>query len=105
MEKYRPVCRVEEVPPGSARLAEVDGRTVALFNVDGRFYAMEDTCLHAGGPLHAGTLEDTVVTCPWHGWEYDVTSGKCSMNPLIALDRFQVRVRDGRIEIGSALAE
>ncbi|MHC4973337.1 MAG: Rieske (2Fe-2S) protein [Planctomycetota bacterium] len=99
MAEYRAVCRAEEVAPGTGRLVEIDGKAIALFNVDGTFHAMEDTCLHAGGPLHEGALEGPIVTCPWHHWKFDVTSGRCDLNPKVALDCFDVRVSDGFVEI------
>ena len=49
------------------------GRVIALFNVDGTFYALDGVCPHQGGPLGQGTLEGCIVTCPWHGWQFDVT--------------------------------
>lgn len=99
MAAYRAVCRAAEVAPGTVRRVEVDGKAIALFNVDGTFYAMEDTCLHAGGPLHEGGLEGSIVTCPWHHWKFDVTSGRCDLNPKISLACYAVRVRDGTVEI------
>jgi len=97
--EYRAVCRAEEVAPGTGRLVEIDGKAIALFNVGGAFHAMEDTCLHAGGPLHEGALEGPIVTCPWHAWEFDVRSGRCDLNPKVTLSCFDVRVRDGTVEI------
>lgn len=99
MPAYRPVCRAEEIPPGAARLVEVDGKAIALFNVDGALHAIEDTCLHAGGPLHEGRLDGTTVTCPWHEWRFDVATGRCELNPMVSLARYPVRVRDGAVEI------
>lgn len=99
MGKYSAVCRADEIAPGEARLVRVDGVEIALFNVDGAFHATEDTCLHAGGPLHEGALEKTVVTCPWHGWRFDVVTGACDLNPLVRLVRYEVRVREGVVEI------
>ena len=99
MEEYRAVCAAGEVAPGGARLVEMDGKAIALFNVAGVFHAIEDTCLHAGGPLHEGTIEGFVVTCPWHEWQYDVIDGSCSLNPLQSLTCFPVRVRQGTVEI------
>jgi nitrite reductase/ring-hydroxylating ferredoxin subunit len=99
MAGYRAVCRAEDVAPGTARLVEIDGKAIALFNVDGAFHAMEDTCLHAGGPLHEGALDGPIVTCPWHDWQFDVRSGRCDLNPKVALDCYDVRVRDGTVEI------
>lgn len=99
MAGYRVVCRAADVAPGTARRVELDGRAIALFNVEGTFHAMEDTCLHAGGPLHEGELEGPIVTCPWHHWKFDVTSGRCDLNPKISLACYDVRVRDGTVEI------
>ncbi len=99
MPSYRPACRADEVASGEGRLVEIDGRAIALFNVGGAFHAIEDTCLHAGGPLHEGTLHGTTVTCPWHEWRFDVSSGKCELNPMVRLGCFPVRVRGGVVEI------
>jgi len=98
--EYRTVCRIEELPPGSSRLFRADGKDVALFNVDGTLFAVEDTCFHAGGPLHEGSVVGTTVICPWHHWEYDLRDGSCSLNPHHALARYEVRVVDGLVEIG-----
>ncbi len=86
-------ARKDEIPVGSIREFQVNGTTVAVANVDGKFYAMHNTCLHRGGPLGQGVLEDNVVTCPWHGWQYDVTSGKVAMNPSVGVQSFPVEVR------------
>jgi len=69
------VAETKELPPGEAMSVEVAGETVALFNIDGSYYAIADTCTHAGGPLSDGEVEGTVVTCPYHGATFDVTSG------------------------------
>jgi nitrite reductase/ring-hydroxylating ferredoxin subunit len=98
MAEYRPLCRADEIPSGQGRAFEVDGAEIALFRVDGAFYATEDLCLHAGGPLHAGKLDGRVVTCPWHGWQFDVTDGRCALHGT-ALRCFATRVRDGVVEI------
>lgn len=99
MPSFRPLCDAADLGCGKARAFVVDGRSIALFNVDGRFHAMENTCLHAGGPLAEGALEGCVVTCPWHEWQFDVTTGKTPLNPMIALACFPLRVRDGKVEI------
>src|SRR5256885_1589918 len=65
------VAKAGEIPPGSGRVVVVQGYPVALFNVDGRFYAVSNVCLHRGGPVGEGELEGTIVTCPRHGWGYD----------------------------------
>ncbi len=86
-------AKKDEVPPGTIREFAVDGKTIALANVDGSFHAINGTCLHRGGPLGQGELEGKVVTCPWHGWQYDVTTGKVTMNPSVGVDCYAVEVR------------
>jgi nitrite reductase (NADH) small subunit len=86
-------AKKDEVPAGTIREFAVDGKTIALANVDGSFHAINNTCLHRGGPLGQGELEGNVVTCPWHGWQYDVTSGKVTMNPSVGVDCYAVEVR------------
>lgn len=99
MSQYRVVCPAGAVPPGRGRLVEIDGRAIALFRAEDGFFATEDNCLHAGGPLHLGALEGRVVTCPWHGWRFDVATGACDLNPCVSLRTYPVRVRDGMVEI------
>ncbi|MBI4609492.1 MAG: Rieske 2Fe-2S domain-containing protein [Candidatus Rokubacteria bacterium] len=86
------VCEKDEVAPGECRVVEVQGKTVALFNVDGTFYVLDNTCLHRGGPLGEGELEGKVITCPWHGWRYDVTTGANVNNPAVKVACFPVKV-------------
>ena len=86
-------ARKDEIPAGTVREFQVDGTTLAISNVGGTFYAIHNTCLHRGGPLGEGELKGKVVTCPWHGWQYDVTTGKAAMNPAVAVACFPVEVR------------
>jgi nitrite reductase/ring-hydroxylating ferredoxin subunit len=72
---FTKVATVQDVPPGQARQFRVGGRTVALFNVDGTFYAIDDTCPHRGGPLSEGEVMGSEVTCPWHGARFNVATG------------------------------
>src|SRR5262245_19700882 len=69
------VAKTQDVPPGQAKQVTINGCTVALFNVNGVYYAIDDTCTHRGGPLSEGQLDGTEVTCPWHGAKFDVTTG------------------------------
>jgi nitrite reductase (NADH) small subunit len=86
-------ARKDEIPAGSIREFAVEGKSIALANVDGTFHAINNTCLHRGGPLGSGEMNGKVVTCPWHGWQYDVTTGKLQMNPSVGVDCYQVEVR------------
>ena len=71
---------VGEIPPGTGKCVEVNGKEIALFNLDGKFHAIDNTCLHRGGPLGEGEVDGTTVTCPWHGWQYDILTGKNIMD-------------------------
>lgn len=75
------VASASELPRGSSKLVEANGQAVALFNVDGEYFAIDDACPHAGGPLNEGDLDGNVVTCPWHGAQFDVTTGKVLCAP------------------------
>lgn len=85
--------KAAEVPPGTIREFQLDGKTVALANVEGKFFCIDNTCLHRGGPLGQGVLEGQTVTCPWHGWQYDVTTGKVTANPSVGVSCYTVEVR------------
>jgi nitrite reductase (NADH) small subunit len=86
-------ARVEDVPAGTIREFQVNGTTVAIANVEGKLYAINNTCLHRGGPLGEGELKGTVVTCPWHGWQYDVTTGKTTMNPAVGVQTYPLEIK------------
>ena len=77
------------------------GKAIALANVGGTIYAINNTCLHRGGPLGQGVLEGKMVTCPWHGWQFDVSSGKAAQNPAIGVNchRTEVRGEDIFVEV------
>lgn len=94
------VAKASEVPPGSGKVVVVHGFPVALFNVDGTFHAVSNVCLHRGGPIGEGTLDGPIVTCPLHGWEYDVRTGKNVANPMARLRTFTVRVEDDEVLVG-----
>ena len=81
-----------ELKPGECKVVEAGGKTLALFNVDGTFFVLDNTCLHRGGPLGEGELEGPIVTCPWHGWRWDVTTGANTNNPAVKVACFPVKV-------------
>lgn len=100
MPKYIKVAKVNEMPPGTAREFHANGKVIALFNVEGKLYATDNTCLHRGGPLGHGPLEGEVVTCPWHGWQYNVTTGEAVFNKEIKVDTYEVKVEGDDIVVG-----
>lgn len=93
------VATLSQVPPGTCLTVETETATVALFNVAGRIYALDNCCPHAGGPLGEGTLDGATVECPWHGWRYDVRTGLRPENPEIAVACYEVRVEGEEIKV------
>lgn len=91
------VAAVGDVPAGQGRVVEVGGRTLALFNVDGTFYCLDNTCPHRGGPLGEGDVEGRIVMCPWHAWRWDVTTGFNVNNPAVKVACFAVSVDRGDV--------
>lgn len=85
--------RKDEVPVGTIREFQLDGKSVALANVEGKFFAVNNVCLHRGGPLGEGELDRQVVTCPWHGWQFDVTNGQLLTNAAVTLACYPVEIR------------
>lgn len=84
------VATIGDIPPGSGKELVAGERLLAVFNVDGTFWAMDGVCPHAGGPLGKGMLRGCVITCPWHGWQFDVTTGQHRLNPRIQHATFPV---------------
>ncbi len=81
MPKTVKVAEVTELEPGEGKTVEIEGVSLALFNVDGTYFAIANTCTHVGGPLGEGALIGKEVTCPWHGAQFDVTCGKALSGP------------------------
>ena len=92
MANFVRVAATSDIPVGQGKTVEVNGKQVAIFNYDGTFYAIDNTCKHQGGPLGEGELEGTTVICPWHGWTYDVTTGVSPDDPDCAVDTYAVKV-------------
>lgn len=91
--------QIDEFAPGTSREIAVAGRVIALYRIGDTFHALDGICPHAGGPLGEGTLEGTRVTCPWHGWQFDVTTGGHCLTPKIAQERFDIELHDGNVYI------
>lgn len=91
------VASVAELEAGQGRVVQADGKTLALFNVEGTFYALDNACSHRGGPLGAGDLEGAVVTCPWHAWRWDVRTGANVNSPAVRVACYPVVVEEGTV--------
>jgi nitrite reductase (NADH) small subunit len=89
--------RCDRLPSGRAVRVDIDGDQVALFNTGGTFHAVDDVCPHLGGPLSEGDVEGTIVTCPWHGWRYDLCTGERVDRPGSPVRTYMVEEREGWI--------
>jgi 3-phenylpropionate/trans-cinnamate dioxygenase ferredoxin component len=98
-ERVQARVPVSDVREGEGRLVEVGGRSVAVFVVGGDYYAIDNTCPHRGGPLAEGEVDGRVVTCPWHAWRWDVTTGANVNNPAVRVARYPVRVEGEEIVV------
>jgi nitrite reductase/ring-hydroxylating ferredoxin subunit len=96
---FTTVARVDELPPGSLRKVQVGDEEIALAHCDAGVYAVQHACIHLHGPLAEGHLEGCVLTCPWHGWQYDVRTGKNEFDHAIQLRMYETQVVDGEIRI------
>jgi 3-phenylpropionate/trans-cinnamate dioxygenase ferredoxin subunit len=108
MEKHV-VARLRDFPPGSRRIVEVNGTSIGVFNLKGDFYALRSSCPHQGAPLCLGRVlgttfaskpfeveygrEGEIIKCPWHGWEFDILTGRSVFNP------HKVRVRTYEVTV------
>jgi len=75
MPEFVKVAKTSDIPPGEAKAVDIGAKRIAIFNVEGTYHAIYDTCTHRGGPLSEGMVAGNEVTCPWHGAVFDVTTG------------------------------
>ena len=100
MAEFARVATTAEVPPGQAKMVEAGGKKIALFNIGGAYYAIDDTCPHRGGPLSQGPVEGETVTCPWHGSKFDIKTGALIASPAATgVSSYRVRVSGLDVEV------
>jgi len=109
------VARVDEIPPGGRKIVRVEGREVGLFNLNGTFYALKNSCPHQGARVCLGRVvgttlpvgvyefqyskEGQILRCPWHSWEYDITTGQSVFDPNVKVVTYPVEIVDGQIAV------
>jgi nitrite reductase (NADH) small subunit/3-phenylpropionate/trans-cinnamate dioxygenase ferredoxin subunit len=99
MPRYVTVARVGEIADGEAKTVPGPGKPVAVFRVGDRYYAIDDTCPHMGASLAGGSVEDGIVTCPWHFWRFRLADGAWADNPRIKIGYYPVQVVGDEIRI------
>jgi len=98
MADFVRVAAAADVPPGAATVVEHEGRRIAVFNVDGAYYAIDDTCTHEEASLSAGARNGEIVTCPKHGSRFNVRTGRVmSLPAVVPVNTYPVKVDDGQI--------
>ncbi len=100
MKGFEKVARTEDIPPGQARVVKVHDKSIAVFNVEGTFYAIYNTCPHEGGPLGEGHVKGFVVSCPWHDLSFDVRNGQGMDEGGYCVGSYEVKVDDHDLFIG-----
>jgi len=109
------VCKAEELAPGERLVVDLGGRSVGIFNVAGSFYALHNRCPHRGGPLCLGPItgltrsthdfgytygdEGRILRCAWHGWEFEIETGRAIADPKLRAKTFPVTVEDGELVV------
>ena len=100
MAAFIKVATTNELAPGQAKQVEINGKTIALFNLGGNYHAIDNTCTHRGGPLSEGQVEGDVVVCPWHGAQFKIPSGEVLAPPARSgVSCYPVRVNGSDVEV------
>ena len=115
MSRRHVVCAVAELRPGQRRIVDLDGASIGVFNVGGRFYALRNRCPHRGGALCRGPVsgtalpsedrsfrygrDDEILRCAWHGWEFEIATGRALVDPSVRAAVYPVTVEDGNVVV------
>ena len=99
MEEFTTVASVEEFADGRRKTVQFAGREVAIFKIAEEFYAIENECPHQGAPLCEGHVDGEVVSCPWHGWQFDLCTGESVTVPGMDLQAYTVQIENGHVKI------
>ncbi|HYZ58708.1 MAG TPA: Rieske (2Fe-2S) protein [Nitrososphaeraceae archaeon] len=104
MTYFHYLCRAADIESGKSRSFSINNRKgsrieIAVFNVQGNYYAISNICKHEGGPLSQGLLEGDIVTCPWHGWKYSIINGKSPHEGGDSVDSYETKIRDGKLYV------
>ena len=99
MGAFQTVGKLADFSQGAGRMVVVDGRHVAVFRLGDELFALDNLCLHRGGPICEGEIENGVVTCPWHGWSYRIQTGTMVQDPRVGLSKHEIRLDGDAVSI------
>jgi len=97
MPQFIKVIGTKDIPQNQGKMVDIGGQQIAIFNIGGEFLAINNVCPHRGGPLGEGAVEGGVVTCPWHGWQFDVKTGANPVNPAACVKTFPCKVEGSEL--------
>ena len=97
MADFEKIGSTSEIEDGKYKIVGVGGKSVAVINLGGEFFAFENTCPHMGGPVGEGIIKNGVVSCPLHAWEFDIKTGESKSNPGQKLNTFEVKFEGGEV--------
>lgn len=103
MSEFHKLTTISELPPaGEAREFNCDGHTVCIANENGQYSAMDNVCAHRGGPLGQGVVEQGKIVCPWHGWQFDLKTGKSEQSATLGVDVYELKIEgeDVLVKVG-----
>jgi len=100
MAEYKKIAHISAIPEGEGRSFDIEGQQLGIFNIKGKFHAINNTCPHAGGPLGEGVVDnEKEVICPWHGWRFDVSTGACLINPAYTQKKYPIKIENDVIYV------
>ena len=93
MSEFRKVTTVSELPPcGEGREFTIEQRTICIANENGKCFAMDNVCAHRGGPLGQGVVDQGKMVCPWHGWQFDLVTGKSEQSATLGVEVYELKI-------------
>src|SRR5438132_6015888 len=99
LARFVRVAEKSDLTDGSGKVVNVDGRSIALFRVKDEYFALANVCLHRGGPLGEGSLNGSTITCPWHGWKFDVRTGSFTVIPTLKVPTYKAKEHNGSVMV------
>lgn len=99
MAEFKTFAHVGDIPEGAAKVVNLGNKNVAIFHHQGQFYAIDDMCMHMGASLAAGEVENCVVACPWHGWQFSIKDGTWVNSPKLKTVSYNVRVQGEEVQL------
>ena len=99
MSEFTSVTEISRLQPGHRHIVRLQGKEIAIFNLNGEFFALDNVCPHKEGPLGAGLIAEGQVFCPMHGWQFDIKTGACLTRPDCPVKTYRTQVHDGQIQV------